>query len=345
MSTTTGTATAPTSTDTGLDHPHVHDVNDPGHDHRDRARLRRPDLDRDDAGLERADEHLGGDDRRPTTVIRAARRSSRCGRPAPAAARCAAGTAPASAAAPPPAAERPAQGAWNRPAEVGALHAGREPSLASELVEMRREGDGGDRPQPRVDLAPRRIEQLIDRAAPPSSAAISRRSRSRRWARYSSIFARGSSITGPCPGHSNSGSRSRSRAAPSGSRRARRGRRPTNTLPCPSTASPLKPTPPERGRRGDRRVAGERERLERPESRSVVAAARRHRPAGSRHRRVREALAQWRDRLAVIGVVMGERDPAETAAALAARRSSASRCAGSAGPGSISHAGVRPDDP
>ena len=45
--------------------------------------------------------------------------------------------------------------------------------------------------------------------APASSASSSRRSRSRRWATYSSSFAAGSSTSGPWPGHRSARSRSR----------------------------------------------------------------------------------------------------------------------------------------
>ena len=63
------------------------------------------------------------------------------------------------------------------------------------------------------------------------------RSRSARWARYSSSFASGSSIRSPCPGWMRSSPRARSRSSPS---RYSLSRLLTNTLPSPSTVSPVK---------------------------------------------------------------------------------------------------------
>ena len=77
-------------------------------------------------------------------------------------------------------------------------------------------------------------------AMPDSSAASSLRSRSARWARYSSSLASGSSIASPCPGWIRSSPRACNRRSPS---RYSFSRLLTNTLPSPSTVSPVKAWP------------------------------------------------------------------------------------------------------
>ena len=165
---------------------------------------------------------------------------------------------------------------------------------------------------------------------------------------YSSSLALGSSTSGPWPGAI---SAIRAAAQPLepvqvGRERAR-GTGVMNTLPSPSTASPVNTSSPRRPGAAEREVvgsvAGGRERLERPDPRPVgqehVDLA-----AGGRQRGVREPPADRRNRLGVIGVVVSQRDPAEAAARLDLG-DSASRCSSSAGPGVDQPRRVAADDP
>ena len=112
--------------------------------------------------------------------------------------------------------------------------------------------DRGGRPQRGRRVGPRARRAARPRSRrPASSAASSLRSRSRRWARYSSSLAGGSLTAAPWPGQmTSSGSARRRRSAVEV---LARGRSATNTLPSPSTASPVKQRAVARRTRGGRR--------------------------------------------------------------------------------------------
>ena len=135
-------------------------------------------------------------------------------------------------------------------------------------------------------------------AIPDSSAASSLRSRSARWARYSSSLAVGVVDRVAVPG---SGSApAPARAAARSPSRYSLSRPLTNTLPSPSTASPVKAWPPATNTRWSSAWPGTCEHVERAERVTVA-----QRPSSDRHA---EPRGQLRRRFGVVGVRVREQD-------------------------------------
>ena len=86
-----------------------------------------------------------------------------------------------------------------------------QPALLGELLQVRSQGERGGGAQLRGGVGPGRVEQLVLAARPRLSASTSRRSRSSRWAMYSSSLAPGFVTYGPWPGQSTARSSARSR--------------------------------------------------------------------------------------------------------------------------------------
>ena len=130
-----------------------------------------------------------------------------------------------------------------RAARQLALHALRQPPLLLQLLEVRGQRQAGEVAQLGRGVRPRRVEQLVAACAGPRRAPSSRRrSRSRRCATYSSSFAAGSHTYGPWPGHSTSSGSARSRRSDSRYADSEPSPGAMNTLPLPSTVSPVKQT-------------------------------------------------------------------------------------------------------
>ena len=185
------------------------------------------------------------------------------------------------------------------------------PSVA-QLLQVRAQRDRRERPQRRRRVVPRGVEQLVLAAQPASSAASSLRSRSGRWATYSSSLAAGSQ-TGVAVAGADDLERQRAQAAQR--RRGTRAGAPlTNTLPSPSTASPVKPPRPATKTRWSSAWPGTCEHGERAER--VAVAERTSAPRARRPARRRAARAAPPTPSDVVGVVVRERDPARAAARL-----------------------------
>ena len=195
------------------------------------------------------------------------------------------------------------------------LHPVGQPALVGELVQMRRQRHGRGRPQRGGASSQTSSSSSSTLRLPASSAASSRRSRSSRWAMYSSSLAAGSSTGGPWPGPSaeQPAPAQLRQAVEVGGQRAGVGRDEHASLAEHGVAGQSHVADHER--EVIRRVARGRDRVERADAAPVgqqhvdVAASR-------RQRRAREPLAHRRHRLGVVGVVVGQRDPAEPAAAL-----------------------------
>ena len=187
-----------------------------------------------------------------------------------------------------------------------------------------------------------------------SSASTSRRSRSSRCSRYSRSFACGSHTTGPCPGQSASSSQrlQTTQRVEVGGQRAAAGRdedaalaehrvaAEQRRLPASSETWSAEwpgvaitwngPEPVAVLQHDVRLEAGQRRLLEPSAARAAVRAA-----TGAPER-----SAQLRHRLRVIEVVVRQRRCPRSRPAPAPPATRRSTCAGSAGPGSITHAGV-----
>ena len=172
----------------------------------------------------------------------------------------------------------------------------------AQLLEVRAQRDRGERAHGRGRVVPGGVEQLVLARSPAASASSSLRSRSARCARYSSSLAAGSVTSSPWPGWIRSRSSARSRRSPS---RYSRSRPLTNTLPSPSTASPVNAARPATKTRWSSAWPGTASTVNGPN----VSRPSRSGP-GARRRAARAAARA----LGVIGVVVGERDAAGAAA-------------------------------
>ena len=195
-----------------------------------------------------------------------------------------------------------------RPCGRSTPPAGVPPRASLSQVRAQRDRRAGAAPRAR---RPRRRPAARRRSRrPPSSAATSRARGRARCAMYSSSFAAGSRPPGRGPGtaRSRSSARRRASAVEVAAQRARS----TNTLPSPSTASPVNAPRPATKARWSAAWPGVAITRKRPE---LVAVGERTSAARAPPAPARRAARAARARLGVVGMVVRERDPARAPAA------------------------------